>query len=159
MQFIINRPTTVNARYLSVYLGERVDASDMCDVLGDTNEYDSLEEFFEVYPSFRSDDTCYKNEIFLNIDIDTGQILNWPKGIMGDFNDIKVVDEGTYILLDDNCNIMQDETYRDYVPKCFSINSEGYGDYLEFNVDKNGYIENWKFTQKNFNKLMGIYED
>lgn len=159
MQFIINRPTTVNARYLSVYLGERVDASNMCDVLGDTREYNSLEEFFEVYPSFRSDDPCYKNEIFLDIDIDTGQILNWPIGIEGDFNDVKVVDEGTYILLDDNYNVMQDETYREYVPDCFSINSEGYGDYLEFSVDKNGYIENWQFTQKKFNELMRICDD
>lgn len=159
MQFVINRPTTVNARYLSVYLGKRVDIYDINNIINDGKEYDSIEEFFEVYPSLKPNDPCYKNQLFFDIDIDKGKILNWPKGVSGDFNDVKVVDEGTYILLNDNGDVMQDEIYRDYVPSCFSINCKGYGDYLEFNVDENGYIENWRFTQKHFNELMYIEEN
>lgn len=73
------------------------------------------------------------------IDIDTGIILDWPQGKTGDFC-MKICDEGTYRLLDENKNVLV-EKENDYVPN--RLLPGEYGDYLELKINPIGAIENW----------------
>lgn len=72
------------------------------------------------------------------IDIDTGQILDYPKGGALDLS-MKVCDSGLYALLCPDGETLAE--IQDYVPHCV-IPGE-YGDYVELNVDSEGVIQNW----------------
>lgn len=74
----------------------------------------------------------------LTINADTGEILDFPKNFSYNVN-MKVVDEGTYILLDQNKNEIA-KIEQDYVPKV--IPGE-WGDYINLIIE-NGYVKNWK---------------
>lgn len=71
------------------------------------------------------------------VDIATGVIRDWPAGKSGRMH-MKICDEGTYSLLGENDNVLA--SYEGYVPDCIP---GSYGDYVEFNIDENGKIENW----------------
>lgn len=73
------------------------------------------------------------------IDIDTGQIHDWPIGQSGELS-MKVCDQGTYQLLDENM-ILIAAIEEDYVPH--GVVPGRYGDYIELNIDANGRITNW----------------
>lgn len=75
------------------------------------------------------------------IDINTGKILEWPLGESGEFY-LKVVDEGSYYLLDENQKIVA-SIKQDYVPNQLLPPTDGYGDYVDFEIDVNGIITNW----------------
>lgn len=72
------------------------------------------------------------------IDVETGQIHDWPQGKTGSFY-MKVCDEGIYTLLDQEGNELA-KIDEDYVPNL--IPGE-YGDYVEFAIDENGIVTNW----------------
>jgi hypothetical protein len=96
----------------------------------------------------------------LKIDVETGQVLNWPKNSPFDFYDIKIVDEGKYLLLDKNGETIAE--YDGYVPTC--VGEGGYGDYLEFEIDSASNIPGWEFTQEHLDEFMKeagdeLYED
>lgn len=80
-----------------------------------------------------------------NKKITTGYIINWNKetkrvpkdklehqGIF-ELNDLKVVDEGTYYLLDEYFNILY-SLEEEYVPDSYSVDGE-YGDYINLHID------------------------
>ena len=75
------------------------------------------------------------------IELKTGRILEWPQGQIGNFY-LKVVDEGSYYLLDKNQKIIafikQDYVHNQLIPP-----RDGYGDYVNFEIDQNGIITNW----------------
>lgn len=77
------------------------------------------------------------------IDLNTGEVLNWPKGNTAKVH-YKVCDAGEYWLLDETKNrILQWKGY--YVPdSILCIKDKGYGDYIIFSINENGFIENWK---------------
>ena len=84
----------------------------------------------------------------LNIIIDTGQIINWTKGVTAKVH-YKVCDELSYEILDTARNII--ESNEDvYVPDTLSPSGRGYGDYMIMDIDENGYIKNWKFNIYDF---------
>lgn len=86
----------------------------------------------------------------IKIDIETGQIIGWPRGTIADVH-YKVCDNGNYILFDEeNKEVIK---YRGYVPKCLQIEENGYGDYVIIKIDSNGYIHNWEFSQEDINHL------
>jgi hypothetical protein len=123
-------------------------------------EYNSIEAIEEAYPAMFGRDRQGKRYFVLNIDVETGQVLNWPKNSPYDFFDIKIVDEGKYLLLDKNDEAIAE--YDGYVPEC--IGPDGYGDYLEFEIDSASNIPGWKFTQEHLNEFMKesgdeLYED
>jgi hypothetical protein len=96
----------------------------------------------------------------LTIDVETGQVVNWPKNTPYDFIDVKIVDTGEYILLDKNGE--QIAHYSGYVPEC--VGEGGYGDYLEFEIDSASNIPGWDFTQEHLDEFMKeagdeLYED
>lgn len=77
------------------------------------------------------------------IDIDTGKILNWEVGKSAKIH-YKVCDAGDYLITSNEISFRK----IGYVPDFLSINSEEYGDYMIFNVDRNGFIENWNSNFK-----------
>lgn len=108
---------------------------------------DAIEAFYpELFNRNYQDEKC----LVLTIDVETGQVINWPKNTPFDFYDIKIVDEGEYILVDKNGE--QIARYSGYVPTC--VGEGGYGDYLEFEIDSASNIPGWNFTQEHLDNFM-----
>jgi hypothetical protein len=86
-----------------------------------------------------------------HIDIDSGIITNWDKGVKANIH-YKVCDGCGYELLDNDGNIIT--SFEDgYVPETLSPKRNGYGDYIIMDIDENGKIENWNFKKENFEGL------
>lgn len=149
MNITIKKPVTVNVKTLEVYLGNRFypedltfyDSNDNCEV------FETIEGLLNKFPSLEKN-----KEICLIIDIDSGKITNWPIGWSCEFYNIKLVDEGIYKLYDADGGIIHE--YYGYVPDILDISGDGYGDYLEFEVDENGIIEDWECTDKLIENFM-----
>lgn len=73
------------------------------------------------------------------IDIDNGKILNWPDGEKAHLN-VKVCDNGSYYLLDENSDIIL-SLENEYVPN--KILPGSYGDYINIHINEFGTITNW----------------
>lgn len=72
------------------------------------------------------------------IDLETGTIIDWPKGTTAKIH-YKVCDDGTYYLKDkDGITQLMKEGYvpNDLIPG-------EYGDYIIMDIDENGKILNW----------------
>lgn len=72
------------------------------------------------------------------IEVDTGEIVGWPKGQEGSFY-MKVCDSGTYELLDAGMTTVA--KLEGYVPN--DLIPGEYGDYVHFKINKEGFITNW----------------
>lgn len=84
---------------------------------------------------------CRKGDLWCpEIDIDTGIITNWTKGVTADVH-FKVCDAGSYYLKDAEGNIVL-KREDDYVPNHL-IPGE-YGDYIIMTIDENGKIADWE---------------
>lgn len=81
-----------------------------------------------------------KDAWIIKIDIDTGVIIDWPKGTTADVY-YKVCDAGIYSLLDDEGNEVR--TIEGYVPSIMCPGGNGYGDYVIMEIDEDGKIANW----------------
>lgn len=77
------------------------------------------------------------------INISTGQIINWEKGMTADIH-YKVCDECRITIMAGE-NILYDE--EDYVPDFLCPNDKGYGDYIIMSIDADGYINNWNYDE------------
>lgn len=113
-------------------------------------EYHSTEDIEQAYPELFNTNSYGEKCFVLTIDVETGQVLNWPKNSTYSFFDVKIVDEGEYILLDKNGEVIA--AYNGYVPEC--VGYDGYGDYLEFEIDSASNIPEWDFTQKHLDEFM-----
>lgn len=83
-----------------------------------------------------------------HIDIDSGIITNWTKGIKAKVH-YKVCDAGNYFLNDENGGqILSIE--QDYVPSILCPKENGYGDYIIMDIDENGQIQNWNVDISSF---------
>ena len=74
------------------------------------------------------------------IDIESGIITNWKKGVKANVH-YKVCDDGFYQILDNEGNVVLQK--EDYVPNILDILRDSYGDYIIMNIDENGLIEKW----------------
>ena len=72
------------------------------------------------------------------VDVDTGQIKDWPKGKSGDLQ-MKVCDSGTYTLFDREGKQLSER--QDYVPN--GVVPGEYGDYIDLKINSDGIITNW----------------
>lgn len=81
------------------------------------------------------------------IDIDTGVITNWTKGVTADVH-FKVCDAGSYYLKDAEGNVVL-KRENDYVPN--SLIPGSFGDYIIMHIDENGKIANWSPSLDDFN--------
>lgn len=77
------------------------------------------------------------------IELEKGQVLDWPSDIEAKIH-YKVCDDGEYWLLnEEKKRIAKWKSY--YVPEKFlCVDSYGFGDYIIFEIDKEGKIINWK---------------
>lgn len=73
------------------------------------------------------------------INLHTATIRGWPKGRALSFRNMKICDEGIYILLDDNG--VEVTRIEGYVPN--KLLPGAYGDYLNLDIDEDGKITNW----------------
>jgi hypothetical protein len=126
----------------------------------DGTEYNSIEDIEEAYPAMFGRDRQGKRYFVLKIDVETGQVLNWPKNSPYSFFDAKIVDTGKYLLLDKNEEVIAE--YDGYVPDC--VGHGGWGDYLEFEINSDSNIPGWMFTQEDLDEFMKesgdeLYED
>lgn len=112
--------------------------------------YESFEAIEQDFPELFNTNSRNEKCLVLTIDVETGQVVNWPKNSPFDFYDKKIVDGGEYILLDIDGNVIA--RYEGYVPEC--IGFDGYGDYLEFEIDSTSNIPEWKFTQEHLDEFM-----
>lgn len=78
------------------------------------------------------------------IDLETGNIINWPKGTTAS-TCYKVRDEGSYALLDENHNVIHKADC--YVPKILAYldkaQSYGFGDYIILSIDAEGHLKDF----------------
>lgn len=84
------------------------------------------------------------------INLDTGQICNWPQGTTANIH-YKSCDENYVEILDENLGIVKE--YDGYVPKFLCPKENGYGDYVIMDIDENGFIQNFN------NNLDDIFDD
>lgn len=72
------------------------------------------------------------------VDIDTGEIKDWPKDI-GEFHlEMKVTDSGSYSLILSDGEIVE---LQDYVPH--GVVPGEYGGYVNLQINESGIITNW----------------
>lgn len=77
------------------------------------------------------------------IELATGIIQDWPKNMVAGIH-FKICDDGEYWILDENKNRIG-KWNGDYVPNKFLCHGDnGYGDYIVFDVDKDGKIIGYK---------------
>lgn len=149
-QASIAEDTSKNPRYIRFtkeidYWLEMVELDGkIYDVLDDSSAWDRLRQ---DWPTIIND----KDEIELIIDITDGRITNWPPEKPASFRTVKIVDTGFYELLSEDRTVLH--SIRGYVPDFLSIESQPDGDYLEFDVNSNGYINNWKFTDSDLETI------
>lgn len=91
-------------------------------------------------PFVKFDDKIKEYFWYINIDIDKGQIIDWPQGITASLN-YKVCDEGFYEIFDEKGEKLGH--YDGYVPSIMCPKEQGYGDYIIMDIDENGNIQDW----------------
>ena len=109
---------------------------------GDIYDMINLDEFKKEHPELVDE----AGKFSMTIDIADGRVLGWKEGSGAWFTNVKMVDIGTYSLLDENFNVLME--CESYVPDFLQIEENGYGDYFEFIVGSDGIIEKWKFTDE-----------
>ena len=102
-------------------------------------EQDEIDVFKKNYPNLFEDDN-----FVLNIQLSDGLVTNWVKGGCGCFRTVKLVDTGSYYIIDEDGDMVEDYE-GSYVPEVLSIVEKGFGDYLEFYIDRDGHIRDWKY--------------
>lgn len=90
-----------------------------------------------------------EHNLEFSIELETGKVLGWKQGDTLSTCD-KVCDQGEYWLYDSLYNEVIESNSR-YVPKMLDTKGDGYGDYIQFDIDENGYIKNWKIILDDFN--------
>ena len=81
----------------------------------------------------------------LEIDGDTGIILNWEKGTEAVAH-YKVCDDCMIDYFVDGKFVCNNDGYY-YVPDFLCLDDNGYGDYMDITIDKNGQIKNWSIAR------------
>lgn len=150
MKTKILEPVDIEINYMDVFFGGRFYPEDL-EINGEP--FEDLNDIFNKYPSLKNINPDGYEDLWLRINVDTGEVVNWPKTGMRDcyMQSIKIVDEGIYILVDSHGNYIET---RGYVPSCLEIDDNGWGDYFEFTIQSNGKIKDWSFKQKHLDELM-----
>lgn len=84
------------------------------------------------------------------INLDNGQIGNWPKDTTASIH-YKSCDDNYIDILDDQLGIVK--YYTGYVPNFLCPKENGYGDYVIMDIDENGFIQGFN------NNLDDIFEE
>ena len=135
MKMRIYKPIDVEVKYIKfqipIYLEDidRITETNINNLRDNFNSELSLLNEYDVH------------NLSATVEIDTGKIINW-KELDCDIDIFsKVVDEGKYTIYDENMEEIK--SYIGYVPKFFECNENGYGDYFNMTITKDGYIKNF----------------
>lgn len=129
MKVQVNRIITAEAKTLHVEAGVRYWEDSEINGAEDDNENPKM--------------PCIVNGVWCPIiDIDTGKILNWDVGVSADIH-YKVCDSGCYRIKGGGGGVLFDLLH-EYVPRMLCPKENGYGDYIIMDIDKQGFIKDWK---------------
>jgi hypothetical protein len=117
--------------------------------------YDLWEGGKDEWDAFRRDCSFMIEEdsVILLIDVTNGNVVNWKEGVDGEFTTVKIVDTGSYQLLDENMTPICG--YHGYVPDLLGIVEKSWGDYLEFRIGKDCFVEDWKCNDTLLKEFIG----
>lgn len=137
MKLTIRIKKEVDAKYLKVDAGVRNWSN------GEVNGFEDGEEDEPKIPfAVKTGKFEYRWQPI--IELETGRILNWPKGTTASVH-YKVCDDGTYTILDES---MQEIKKSDsYVPDIMCPAESGYGDYIIMDIDEDGVIADWECNE------------
>lgn len=130
----------VDVKYVSFKIMVRIE-----DFTYSDEDKKTLDMFFET-DIFSTGDEDKFDTVEVMIDVDKKKVFGWNEtaGEVSIF--AKVRDEGVYKYYDKDGNIIQ--TIEDeYVPDFLQVNENGYGDYLNLTISKNGVIENFNIDE------------
>lgn len=140
MKVQILKPTIVDVKYLKVI----IPIPYFEDYIVNEKEIEAWDEL----PSCMKGGAFDTEEIEFTIDIDTGKILGWEEGTT--FTSYaKVRDNGSYWIMDNNFQVIAPSRNR-YVPSMLDTKGDGFGDYMQFSVNKYGYIEDFRVNFSDF---------
>lgn len=131
--FTLKTEKTVAVRYLLAKCGVRYWEDASVDGVEDTDG--------SLIPCREGDCWCPM------IDLETGKIENWRKGVTAKIH-YKVCDDGEYALLDEAKESVR--TIDGYVPEMLSPKDNGFGDYVIMDIDAEGVIQGWKADLRAF---------
>jgi hypothetical protein len=80
--------------------------------------------------------------------LETGQIVNWKKGVTASIH-YKSCDDNTFKLLDEDHVIIKE--IDGYVIKMMCPKRNGYGDYVIMEIDEDGFIQDFEVDFNEFN--------
>ncbi len=81
-----------------------------------------------------------ENAWHIVVNLDNGQICNWPQGTKASIH-YKSVDANYIDILDDRLGIVKE--YEGYVPNFLCPKEDGWGDYVIMEIDENGFIQDF----------------
>lgn len=87
----------------------------------------------------------------ITIDPHNGKIFGWKDGDYARIH-YKTCDDNTIWLIGHNDEVLGE--YKCYVPDFLSPKESGYGDYIIFDVEENGHINGFKFTDSDIQNLI-----
>jgi len=89
------------------------------------------------------------------VDIETGQIQDWPNDAKPVDFYVKVTDRGSYSFLDENHKLLMD-LIQYYAPN--EIVPGEYGDYIDIEINEKGVITNWSPNVSEFQERIDEYD-
>lgn len=156
MKVIVNRPVEIDIKTLFVKAHVRYPEDSMIQE-GPDDEWAEDDADQPKMPCMEYIDCRYKGWYWRPvIDLETGRIINWKQGVRASIS-YKVCDEFECEVKDSNNAIVA--SYNGYVLNFMAITDEGYGDYIYLDIDENGMIEDWSFTDRDFKEIDETEED
>lgn len=135
MKITINKPTSVNARFVKFNIPVRTEAFGFWE-----DDVENIKKNLNC-PKADFNDDMSQFTITGVVDIDTAELTNWTPTTHEVEIFEKVVDEGVYSMFDED--LMQIVSYDGYVPSIFECNENGYGDYFNMTILPDGKIKDW----------------
>ena len=140
MKIEIAKTELVNVKYVSFKIMVQVE-----DFTYSDEDKKTLDTFFGT-DIFSTGDEDKFDTVEVMIDVDTKKVLGWDE-TAGDVSIFaKVCDEGVYEYYDKDANIVL-KIDNVYVPDFLQVNENGYGDYLNLTISKNGVIEKFNIDK------------
>ena len=150
MKVIVNRPVELDIKTLFVKAHVRYPEDAMIQE-GPDDAWGEDDTDQPKMPCMSYVDCTYKGWYWCPvIDLATGRIINWKQGVRASIS-YKVVDEFECYITDADDKIVT--RYEGYVPSFMAITDEGYGDYVYLEIDENGMIADWSFTDRDFKEI------
>ena len=140
MQVEIIKTELVDVKYVSFEIMVSIE-----DFEFEETDKDTLNKFFETDIFSREKEDKY-DTINVMIDVDTKKLVGWleTNEIVSIF--AKVRDEGIYRYYDKDKNVVL-EKENEYVPDFLQVEEDGFGDYLNMIINKEGVIEKFNIDK------------